>query len=214
MRENTVAAFEAAVAVGAAGIELDVRRTADGRLVVHHDAALGDGRAIVSLRRDELPAYVPSLDEALDACDGAWVNVEIKNSPLEPDFDPTGAVADAVVDALLARPEPVANWLVSSFSAETVDRIAARGDRPRTALLTGHALSADELVALAQRGHAALHPWDPTVDADLVRRAHDAGIEVNVWTVNDVARAVELAAMGVDGLCTDDPVAVATALRA
>ena len=53
--ENTIEAFELAVAVGADGIELDVRRTADGVLVVHHDARLPDGRAIVELPWHELP---------------------------------------------------------------------------------------------------------------------------------------------------------------
>ncbi len=44
--ENTVAAFRGALAMGADMVELDVRRTADGRLAVHHDARLPDGRAI------------------------------------------------------------------------------------------------------------------------------------------------------------------------
>ena len=48
-RENTVESFRAAVATGAGGIELDVRRTADGALVVHHDAVLDDGRTIVDV---------------------------------------------------------------------------------------------------------------------------------------------------------------------
>ena len=52
-RENTLEAFHAAVAQGADGVELDVRRTADGALAVHHDAHLPDGRAIVLTRRDD-----------------------------------------------------------------------------------------------------------------------------------------------------------------
>ena len=53
--ENTVAAFRRAVALGADGVELDVRRSADGVLVVHHDARLADGRAIVTVPEAELP---------------------------------------------------------------------------------------------------------------------------------------------------------------
>ena len=54
-RENTLEAFRAAVALGSDGIELDVRRTVDGALVIHHDAQLPDGRVIRESRRDELP---------------------------------------------------------------------------------------------------------------------------------------------------------------
>ncbi|MDQ3542532.1 MAG: glycerophosphodiester phosphodiesterase, partial [Actinomycetota bacterium] len=89
-KENTIEAFRAAVRVGAAGIELDARRTSDGVLVVHHDP-LVDGRAIISIAATELPEWVPTLSAALDACVGAFVNIEIKNSPEEPDFDPDEA---------------------------------------------------------------------------------------------------------------------------
>ena len=54
-------------------------------------------------------------------------------------------------------------------------------------------------------GHRALHPYDPIVDAALVAACHAAGIEVNVWTVDDPARMVGLVALGVDGICTNVP---------
>ena len=69
-RENTVAAFRAARALGADGIELDVRLTADGALVVHHDAELPGRGPIAELASSELPDWLPSLVEALDACRG------------------------------------------------------------------------------------------------------------------------------------------------
>ena len=79
--ENTVAAFRRAGQMGSHAVELDVRRTADGVLVVHHNPHLADGRLIASLAFAELrhdAPQVPTLGEALDACDGMWVNVEIK----------------------------------------------------------------------------------------------------------------------------------------
>src|SRR3954451_1790565 len=85
--ENTVEAFRGAAALGANWVELDVRRTADGALAVHHDAHLPDGRAIVDMLAADLPEPVPSLSEALDACAPLGVNVEIKNSPQDVDFD-------------------------------------------------------------------------------------------------------------------------------
>ena len=52
---------------------------------------------------------------------------------------------------------------------------------------------------------AAVHPFDAMCDGGFVRRAHDAGLAVNVWTINDPERMSELLAMGVDGLITDVP---------
>src|SRR3954452_22090130 len=79
--ENTVSAFQGARDLGADWVELDVRRTADGSLAVHHDAHLPDGRRIVELHAADLPDTVPDLAGALDACEPLGVNVEIKNLP-------------------------------------------------------------------------------------------------------------------------------------
>eukprot|EP01041_Mallomonas_annulata_P038271 gene38271-61732_t len=90
-----------------------------------------------------------------------WVNVEIKNDPTEPDFDPTDSIADETMDLLLARGEPE-RWLISSFRIETVDRCRtiadAAGAPIRTAWLTS--IVPDDVVeVLTARGHVALHPW-------------------------------------------------------
>ncbi len=211
-RENSIEAFRAAVAIGANGIELDVRRTADGAMVVHHDARLADGRALAHCLRADLPPWLPGLAEALDACAGAFVNLEIKNDPAEPDFDADDGLADVVVAHLAARAEPAATWLISSFRRETIDRCRRADPRLATAWLTVGAVDDAVAKAVAAGGHAAVHPWEPTVDAATVARGHAAGLAVNVWTCNDTARAVELAGWGVDGICTDEPAAVRQAL--
>ena len=204
-RENTVDSFAAAVAMGAGGVELDVRRTADGILVVHHDAVLGDGRTIVECRGHELPSYVPTLAVALDACRGAIVDVEIKNLPGEPDFDPTDAIADAVMELLGSRPEPSQSWLVSSFHRETIDRCRSNDLPIATGWLTFAPVTADDVSWAVGAGHAAIHPWDPSVDQPMIERCHAAGLAVNTWTCNDVGRAVQLASWDIDGICTDIP---------
>lgn len=66
---NTVEAFAAAGPLGADWVEFDARVTTDRRIVVHRDSDLADGRSIGSLARADLPAWIPSLDEALDACE-------------------------------------------------------------------------------------------------------------------------------------------------
>jgi glycerophosphoryl diester phosphodiesterase len=203
-RENTVAAFERAVELGSDGIELDVRRTADGILVVHHDAVLGDGRVLVETPRSRLPFHVPTLAEALDACAGAWVNLEIKNDPGEPDFDAGETVVDGVVAELDRRGPDGGPWLISSFRLETVDRCHALAPHVPTAWLVFE-VGPEVPKLLADRGHAAVHPWVDTVTEDVVDRCHAAGLAVNTWTCNDPARARVLAGWGIDGICTDVP---------
>src|SRR4051812_45476130 len=110
--ENTVEAFRAAGAMGAQWVELDVRRTADGALAVHHDARLPDGRSIVEIRAADLPSSVPSLADALAACAPLGVNVELKNLPGDEDFDPAVAMAEVVADAIRRCEQPI---IVSSF---------------------------------------------------------------------------------------------------
>ncbi len=202
--ENTIEAFTLARELGADGVELDARRTADGHVVVHHDAHLPDGRLIVELPAAALPPSVAHLGEALDACTGMVVNVEIKNWPADADFDPTEAVAEAVV-GLVARAGWVDDVLVSSFHGPTVERVAALDTRLATALLVARADLAAAVEVAAAAGHTAVHPWDPLVTAEEVAAAHDRGLAVNVWTVDDPERIRELAGWGVDGVVTNVP---------
>src|SRR5271154_106734 len=91
--ENTIEAFAEAKRLGADGVELDVRLTADGALAVHHNHSIAGLGVLSDLRGPDLPADVPLLGEVLAACDGMMVNVEIKNDPREPGHDPDETVA-------------------------------------------------------------------------------------------------------------------------
>jgi glycerophosphoryl diester phosphodiesterase len=71
--ENTLEAFAGALDAGADGVELDVRRTADGALAVVHDATLPDGRLVAGTDAADLGEAVPLLADALDACREARV---------------------------------------------------------------------------------------------------------------------------------------------
>jgi glycerophosphoryl diester phosphodiesterase len=201
--ENTVRAFRRAAAMGADAVELDVRTTADGLLVVHHDAELADGRRIASLDGADLPDGLATLEEALDACQCMWVNVEIKNYPGDPDFDPTAQIADATVAALRARPAGE-RFLISCFHLDTIDRCREMAADIPTAFLC--AVVPDGVAGLlAERGHQAFHPWDPTVTAALIDECHAAGLDVNTWTCDDPERMAELISWGIDGICTNTP---------
>lgn len=210
--ENTLEAFALARAQGAGGVELDVRRCIDGDMAVHHDAQLPDGRRIVELTRVDLPATSCTLADALDECEGIVVNIEIKNVPVDPDHDPECRLADAVV-ALLRERDGRDRVLVSSFGLPTVDRVRALDPTVPTALLTFVDPSGPRAIETAARhGHQAIHPHVATVDAAYVVLAHDHGLAVNVWTVDDPERIRELADWGVDGICTNVPAVAIAAL--
>ncbi len=202
-RENTVAAFRRAGAMGADSVELDVRRTSDGVLVVHHNPHLTDGRIIAQIPCADLPESVPTLGAALDACEGMEVNVEIKNDPGEPDYDATESIADETVAHLLARHED-SRWLISCFGIETIDRCHTIAPQIRTAWLCTEA-TAGTPARLVERGHSALHPWVMTLERDTIDRCHAVGIQVNTWTCDDPTRMRELIEWGIDGICTNVP---------
>jgi glycerophosphoryl diester phosphodiesterase len=155
--ENTIEAFVAAARLGADGVELDVHRAADGALVVHHAA---DARSVGVLAQRALSEIraarpdIPTLDEALDACAGLLVNIEVKNLPGDADYDPGEYVAAAVVELLQAR-RPRDEVLVSSFNLASVDRVRELDAEMPTGFLTllgfdpldGAAVAAEQVLA-------------------------------------------------------------------
>jgi glycerophosphoryl diester phosphodiesterase len=208
--ENTLAAFERAVALGADGVELDVHRSRDGALVVRHDAATPAGmlaEMTIAEIRSALPE-VPSLEEALDVCAGLLVNVEIKNLPTEGDWDPSERAAELLVELLAGR-EGRDRVLVSSFNLASVDRVRSLAPHVPTALLTWGTDPLEALAIAESHGHRALHPdmhsLSGTRAGAVATRAQERGVDVNVWTVNDPGELTRLAAAGVDALITDVP---------
>src|SRR5690606_33234967 len=176
--------------------------------------ALPDGRLIVDLAARDLPAWVPLLDAALDACAGLGVNIEIKNAPDDPDHDPAARAADAVAELLAERAgngDRTGPYLISSFHLGTVDRMKAVAAHVETAFLVLDP-TADALERAAGGGHRAVHPWYGCVTAATVERARALGLAVNVWTVDEPAQIVSLASLGVDGVVTNVPDVAAAVL--
>ena len=193
--ENTPEAFRLALALGADGVELDVRRAADGTLVVHHDPVL-NGQPV---RRLAQPP-VPTLAAALDASAGGIVDVELKT-----DGDMPSGVAAALC-AFLRRRGARDDVVASSFDPAALRTVRAlRPDIP-TALVVA---AEDELSAAlreAERaGHRALHPERELIDRALLRQARKRNLAIRAWTVNDADEIARLAKLGVDGLITDVP---------
>lgn len=200
--ENTVTAVRNAAGAGADAVEVDVRRCESGELVVIHDATVdrvtdGSG-AVADHSLDSLRALdvlgtgegVPTLGEVLAAIPDVEVNVELKERGL--------AAATLAVAA-----DHDTDVLVSSFDAGELHEAREAGTAPLAVLF---AEDPDAAFAEARRLDCwALHPHRRLCDAALVGRAHDAGFDVNAWTVGSAEAARRLRTAGVDGLIADAP---------
>jgi glycerophosphoryl diester phosphodiesterase len=210
--ENTVEAFRVALELGADGVELDVHRTADDGLVVHHDAEAPGLGVLAELERDAIRSQrpdIPSLDEVLEVCAGTLVNIEIKNAATDADFDDTHRAAALVVELLDAR-DHRDDVLVSSFNLATIDRVRELHPTVPTGFLVFAGIDVIDALALAvEHGHGAVHPFrallGPESGAEIVDRADALGVALNVWTVNEEAEISWFADLGVRAVITDLP---------
>lgn len=207
--ENSLAAFDLAVRLGAHGVELDVQRSADGVVVVLHDETVdrttaGRGR-VRDLAASRLRALqVPTLAEVLDllAPTDLRVNVELKNA-VEP-YPGLEEDVEAVVAASRLGAQAPERVVYSSFDHRSLLRLAGLGTRVPLGVLHVEALVRPWEYA-ASFGARALHPMARTVLAEEVAQAHAAGISVHTWTVDDPAAVRALASAGVDAVITNVP---------
>jgi len=201
-KENTIQAFASAAEMGVDGVELDVWRSLDGELMVHHDPDI-NGRLIGRVTASQLPDYVPTLSAALDVCRGMGVNIEIKGIEDQPQV--ALDIAEALIDILRSRSEPPDRWIISSFDHGALDRVRDEAPEFRTGLLFWKQPWLPVLLHAVERGHYALHPHEILVDEALRDATTKAAIGLNAWTVNDPVRVSELVELGIDGLITDVP---------
>jgi glycerophosphoryl diester phosphodiesterase len=213
--ENTLVAFAQAAERGYRYLETDVRATADGVAVVFHDATLSRildrPGAVAKLTWADLAtirvngaAVVPPLTDLLDALPGHRFNIDIKSD---------GAV-DPTIEAIW-RTAARDRVLLASFSDKRI-RWVRRVCGPRQATSLGlREVARLRLGSLHGRALAGFVPGVPAVqlpirvggvrllDRRLVAHAHRLGMQVHVWTVNDIADMHELLDLGVDGIMTD-----------
>jgi len=213
--ENTLLAVRRALAEGADGIEIDVRRCGSGEPVVIHDATVDRvtdrSGAVSALSRSALTDCsvldtgegVPTL-EAVCECLPADVRLHVELK--EP-----GVAADAVS---VADSYPF-DLQVSSFEPEALQAVAAVSDAPLAYLfgtdssipfVSRFRTGPDSALSTARNlGCDAVHPHWKHCSQAFVERAHEAGFAVNAWTVQSSETAQALAAAGVDGLIADAP---------
>lgn len=203
-RENTLSAFKAALELGVDGVELDVRRTKDGVLVVHHDPIV-DSLVISENHRSALPHYVPTLEEALESLRGVVVNVEIKNARgANERYDESGELARQILTVI-----DDAGWTenvrISCFDLATCAYVRASNLEIAVAWLLWDVAVGDALVQAHLLGLSAVNPHFSTVDENVVTRARELELDVNVWTVNARADLERMVALNVACIITDDP---------
>jgi glycerophosphoryl diester phosphodiesterase len=222
--ENTLAAFERAIELGADAIETDAWMTRDGAIVLCHDASgirtCGVARLFAEAELDEVREWstadghgVPTLEQALLAFPGVRFNVDLKSRH-------TDAPARLVEVIRAARAQ--SRTLVASFDDATLARVRALGYEGETGLARNEVarllVLPRRLLGSSMPGVAAQMPQSIFgVDLgtrEIVERCHELGVEAHYWTVNDAADAARLADAGADAIMTDDPRAIVEALRA
>jgi glycerophosphoryl diester phosphodiesterase len=221
--ENSLAGLRSAFDAGADAVEFDVRLTADGFPIVIHDADVGrttEGSGAVhemtldELRRlrlrDATDERLPTLREALEVAAErrGGVDVEIKNVPGDPAYEPDGERALEATLRELAR-EDVGFVLISSFNPSTLRRSRQLAPDIPTGLLIVDAVDPRAALEAARiDGHTYLLPSVPALDAagrGLVAEAHEARVRVGTWNADEPATVRRLLEWNVDAVATNDP---------
>ena len=215
--ENTLASFARALQIGVDYVELDVHLSRDGALVVIHDHTLerttdGAGpvgeRSLEEIQRLDAGAWfdpsfagerVPTLDQVLELVAGRCdVAVEIKNGPI---FYP--GIEEAVLRTLERR-RALGRSIVISFDHPSVLRFKELAPQSRTGVLfVGRPVDPAQLAKEARAD--TLMPLWTDVTPELISSAHQAGLGVIPWTVDDPEAMRRVAGMGVDGIVTNCP---------
>lgn len=218
--ENTIAAFELALTQQADGIELDVKLTSDGQVIVHHDATVnrttnGQGRlkdmSLAELKKLDAGASfsdqfrgekIPSLEEVFEAVGKrTFINVELTN------YNTPGDELVETVCMLVKKHQLQRHVMFSSFFAGNLSKARSylpevpRGLLAFTGILGAWARSFGFVFGKYQ----ALHPYLKDMTQQEVLRVHRLKRRVHVWTVNAEEDMRRLFGWGVDAIFTDDP---------
>lgn len=204
--ENTLAAFDLALAMGADFLEFDVRATRDGALVLLHDATLartaGHPAAIAELAAADLGCIDPRvrpplLEDVLDRYGGrARFLIELK--------DPSARHDGRVIESIGSRGLH-GDVIVQSFDHLALARIARRDASLALVALIAEGIDAHAALDALPACVTGVGARSSYVDAGLVRATRMRGLSLRAWTVNTDAEAERLTGLGVDGIITDVP---------
>ena len=217
--ENTIAAFELALAQGADAIELDVKLSSDGYVIVHHDDTVnrttnGKGRikdlSLAELKKLDAGSFysekfkgekIPTLEEVFEAVGKrTFINVELTNYKTRRDH------LVETVCMLVKKHQMQKRVIFSSFFASNLSKAQSYlPDVPRGLLaLSGFLGSWARSFGFAFGMYQALHPHLADTTQQQVARVHRLNRRIHVWTVNKEVDVRRLFSWGVDGIFTDD----------
>ena len=209
--ENTLPAYELALAQGADMIEIDLHTTRDGAIVITHDEdleALGGHGEVADATLEEIRrldagdgAAVPTQEEVLDAF-GARIpfNLELKRGSSATYEGLERAALDAVRKRGLLE-----QTLFSSFFDPVLERLRALAPEARLARLFSPRDPERPLERALAVGAEAINPWRGLLQPELIEAAHAEGLAVYVFTVDEEQEMRSLLDLGVDGIFTNFP---------
>jgi glycerophosphoryl diester phosphodiesterase len=226
--ENTLQSIRTALDGGADGVEIDVQATREGVLVLAHDPDLGrvlgtgarTGPVIAEttlgeLRALRLPegARIPTLAEALDlaASRRAFVVTEVKPEAGGAVAARTAKLLAALLDHRRVQRPGADRVTTSSFDLLTAASVAGHGTVSAALIVAPHVDPDLAARRARERGVTDVHlnPVHVRHDPGVVARVHALGLLASVGVVNDRDEARQMARLGVDMLCTDDPIGLA-----
>ncbi len=202
--ENTVRSFKKAIEMGVDAVELDVRKTKDGEIVVIHDADVKrttNGSGLVSdLSLNQIKSFftdkeekIPTLQEVFDAVDKkVTVFVELKETGFE----------EKVLE-LIKKNGLTKNVIVVSFLEDALKKVRELDSQIPTGLIYAkHKNPLKAALDLRAQWLVAFYRFTHTAN---VQKAHEDGLKVLVWTVNTAEEVAEMKKKGVDGIASDKP---------
>ena len=194
--ENTVPSFESAIAQGVHGIELDVRASGDGQLVVVHPSVVGENAVKSTAYEDfkNLPdGYeVPLFEEVLKQFGRkTFLDIELKH----------GGIEEPAVKLIKKYCNP-GKTMVSGFDVDSLSKV----HELLPALQLGYIYNrTQDEEARHNCPVDVVIPQFRLASRQMIEEVHDEGLKVWAWTVNDEAEVQRLVNLGVDGLITDFP---------
>lgn len=216
--ESTRLALAKAIGAGADMIEIDCQMTQDGHVVIFHDDKLrrtagGRGalrdKTLAQLKKLDIGRWrgnafagerILTLEEGLEIFGG--------NVDLCLEFKTFGAAApglDLKVLFTLSHYDYLDRTILSSFDYHCLARLRDLAPEAALGVIYGAAVGDDPLEAARRLGAASIHVQKEMASRDFLRQAWDEGLDVYVWTVNEVREMQAFVALGVQGLISDFP---------
>lgn len=200
--ENTLESFAVAAQRGATWVEFDVRPTADGALVLHHDPDTADDVHVASTPYDGLDPTIPRFGDLVAAQPELGLDIEMKTDHIGISLD---QFADLVISEIETHCASTNNLMVTSFDADALALVRQRRPDIPTGLLFWKKSAEWAITTAIEAGHGAIAPWIKLLTPELVAQARQASLDVVTWTVNEPDQIQHAVALGVDMIIGDDP---------